>query len=293
MKKTTQWMLTTLVAMGSAACGAAVAPEELNTARDAMAQAERANVAEVSPVKLEEAKQALAKAEAAFNDGDDDEIVKSLAYIATRKAELAVAVGEQERAKHDIDQAAKDKIELQTNLLNLSEEQRKRLEEARKMGDAEVARVKSDLEKERLARAEAEKRAAAAMASLAEIAKVKEESRGTVITLQGAVLFTTGSANLMPIAKDQLSKVAAAIKDQGYQKIIVEGHTDSQGSPAKNEALSQQRAESVRTYFITQGIDSTKIEAAGYGPSKPVAPNDTAEGRANNRRVEIVVTPVR
>ena len=129
------------------------------------------------------------------------------------------------------------------------------------------------------------------MASLTEIAKVKEESRGMVITLSGAVLFATGRSELLPIAQDKLSEVAKALKDQGYQSILVEGHTDAQGSADKNQVLSLQRADSVRTYLVSQGIPSDKIRSAGLGPSRPVAENNTAEGRANNRRVEIVVEP--
>ncbi|HEV8245272.1 MAG TPA: OmpA family protein, partial [Polyangiaceae bacterium] len=141
--------------------------------------------------------------------------------------------------------------------------------------------------------AEAEKKLGAAMASLTEIAKVKEESRGVVITLSGAVLFATGKHTLLPIARDKLDDVAKALLDQSFKQITVEGHTDSKGSASKNEALSQQRADSVREYLVSKGIPSDKIKAVGLGSSRPVAENDTADGRANNRRVEIVVQPLK
>ncbi|RLB63923.1 MAG: hypothetical protein DRI90_05765 [Deltaproteobacteria bacterium] len=129
------------------------------------------------------------------------------------------------------------------------------------------------------------------MASLAEIAKVKEEKRGVVITMSGAVLFATGKHKLLPIATSKLADVAKALKDQGFKKIVVEGHTDSRGAPAENEALSLRRAQEVRTTLIAEGIPASKIQAVGHGSRRPITENDTAEGRANNRRVEIVVTP--
>jgi OOP family OmpA-OmpF porin len=95
----------------------------------------------------------------------------------------------------------------------------------------------------------------------------------------------------LPIAQSKLNDVAKALKDQGYKAIVVEGHTDSRGSDENNMKLSQRRADSVRSHLITQGITADKITAVGWGESRPVADNDTAEGRANNRRVELVVTP--
>jgi len=131
------------------------------------------------------------------------------------------------------------------------------------------------------------------MASLQEIAKVKEESRGMVITLSGSVLFATGKYELLPIARDKLDEVAKALNDQGYKSILVEGHTDAKGSATANDSLSLKRADSVRTYLVSRGVPSDKITAQGLGSSRPVADNGTADGRANNRRVEIVVAPLK
>ena len=75
--------------------------------------------------------------------------------------------------------------------------------------------------------------------------------------------------------------------------MVVEGHTDSQGADAMNQELSQKRAESVRTYLVSRGIAADRITAQGFGPSRPIADNTSPEGRANNRRVEIVVKPKR
>jgi outer membrane protein OmpA-like peptidoglycan-associated protein len=149
-----------------------------------------------------------------------------------------------------------------------------------------------ELESERKARQEAEKNAAAAVASLREIAQVKEESRGTVITLDGAVLFVTGKSELMPLARQKLDEVAKAMQDlDDKQTIVVEGHTDSKGNDDANMVLSQARAESVRSYLVSRGVKAERISAVGRGEAQPVASNDTPEGRANNRRVEIVISP--
>jgi outer membrane protein OmpA-like peptidoglycan-associated protein len=128
------------------------------------------------------------------------------------------------------------------------------------------------------------------MASLAEIARVKEESRGMVITLDGSVLFVTGKSDLLPIAREKLDQVAKVLQDADPgQTFVVEGHTDAQGSDQANLALSQARAESVRTYLVSRGVAAERIRALGRGEAQPVASNDSPEGRANNRRVEIVV----
>ena len=144
---------------------------------------------------------------------------------------------------------------------------------------------------EREARIAAERSAAAALESLDQIARVSEESRGLVITISGSVLFATNQHSLLPIAKDKLRDVAQALLEQGDTRIVVEGHTDSRGSAQKNEELSLMRAEEVRGFLISQGIPTNNIRASGLGEQRPIASNETPEGRANNRRVEIVVNP--
>jgi outer membrane protein OmpA-like peptidoglycan-associated protein len=308
-KKIPSLVLALFASSALAGCGAAMAPEELNTARDVYKKASTSPAVQLAPVQLDEAKQSLTRAEDAFKNGDDDQDIKDLSYVAQKKAEVALSAANREQARRDGEKAKTDKDSTQTALLHSTqdklsatrqeltaeqqrvEEDKRRLDEAAKKGQQEVDRVKAQLDEEKKARAEAEKRASAAMASLAEVAKVKEEARGVVITLSGSVLFATGKQELLPIAQDKLGEVAKALKDQGFKKIVVEGHTDSRGSASQNEDLSRGRAESVRTFLVSRGIPADKIEAQGFGSRRPVADNDSAESRANNRRVEIVVTP--
>ncbi len=128
-----------------------------------------------------------------------------------------------------------------------------------------------------------------AMEALQKLAAVKEEARGLVITLNGSVLFATNQSALLPSAQERLQAVAAALQDNPTGGILVEGHTDSVGSQAANEDLSRRRAEAVRNFLISQGVDKDRIRAEGLGSSRPIADNKSAEGRANNRRVEIVI----
>jgi outer membrane protein OmpA-like peptidoglycan-associated protein len=121
---------------------------------------------------------------------------------------------------------------------------------------------------------------------------LREEQRGLVLTLSGSVLFSSGKATLLPSAQDRLTQVAEALRESKHQLITIEGHTDSRGSLSFNQVLSAQRAEAVRHFLVSRGIAPERIRAVGMGPDRPVAENRTAEGRANNRRVEIVLSPV-
>ncbi len=268
----------TLLPQALLACATPMPPQELLDARTAYDAATKSPAAQYAPAQLDTAKQALARAEQSFKEDGDKPVTKDLAYIADRRSKLAAAEGTREQADRTRAQMDKDFKSTEIDALDAT---------------------KSKLEKESQARAEAEKGLAdaqrkltVAMASLAEIAKVKEESRGVVITMSGSVLFASGKSTLLPVAAAQLVDVAKALTDQGYKSLLVEGHTDSQGSADKNMVLSQERAEAVRAELIRDGIPSDKIRAQGIGSSRPIADNSTAEGRANNRRVEIVVEPL-
>lgn len=273
------------------ACGSAAVPPELLDARAAFAAASKGPAAELAPAQLDTAKQSLDAAQRSFDEDGPSSKTKDLAYVAQRRAEIAAAEGSREKAERKRAAADKDFKNTQIEGLQKTKEQLDAERKAREATSNEVAKTKAELASEKVARAEAERKAAAALASLEAIAKVKEESRGVVITLSGSVLFGTGKSDLLPIAKDKLDQVAKALNDQGFKAIVVQGHTDSVGSAADNDRLSLRRAQSVRDYLVTRGVPPEQATAEGLGSARPIADNKTADGRAENRRVEIVVTP--
>jgi outer membrane protein OmpA-like peptidoglycan-associated protein len=103
------------------------------------------------------------------------------------------------------------------------------------------------------------------------------------------VLFRSNDTALLPASLTRLDQVATALVAKGND-VVVEGYTDSKGSQSRNMTLSQGRAESVRMYLVSRGFPAERISARGMGPDRPIAENTTSEGRANNRRVEIVIT---
>lgn len=157
---------------------------------------------------------------------------------------------------------------------------------------AELEAAQTALLAERQRREEAELRVTKMAADLAQLASVKQDPRGTVITLSGSVLFASNKYTLLPAARERLEQVAQALMSgDSKAQFVVEGHTDSRGKPEVNQVLSQNRADAVRDYLIERGVPAERITAEGHGPDNPVADNKTADGRANNRRVEIVVKP--
>ena len=284
------FFLAVAVLMASG-CGKPPPPKELNNARDAYAQASKGEPAELAPAQLDDARRALEAAEQSFDKKKDKPITVDLAYLAWRRVQIAQSTAELEKATRQLDTAEKELSRLRGEMLSNTQKELQAAERQTEKLAEEKQKTEAELERERKAREAAEKKLSAALASLQQVASVKEEKRGVVITLSGSVLFATGKHELLPIAMSKLDEVVKALQDQGYKKIIVEGHTDSIGSDSNNRSLSQRRADSVRSYIVSRGIESSKVESIGYGEARPVADNSTPEGRANNRRVELVVTP--
>jgi outer membrane protein OmpA-like peptidoglycan-associated protein len=120
-------------------------------------------------------------------------------------------------------------------------------------------------------------------------AKIERIGEGIKITFNSGILFKTNSADLQPAAKENIEKLGTVLKKYADTNILVEGHTDSTGTDAYNQALSERRAQSVALFTQNQGVAGTRFTIKGYGESQPVAPNATAEGRQKNRRVEIAI----
>lgn len=108
-----------------------------------------------------------------------------------------------------------------------------------------------------------------------------------LVTLHGPQ-FDFDKATLKPDGKRLLDEAVRILKDKPDMNVSVEGHTDSVGSDAYNQKLSERRAKAVRDYLVSQGVSASRITVVGWGEAKPVASNDTAEGRAENRRVEVI-----
>jgi outer membrane protein OmpA-like peptidoglycan-associated protein len=279
-------------------------PRELVEARAAYARAEKGTAAQLAPARLKLARQALNSAELSYGGAPESE-VRDRAYIAVRRAEAAEAEAEADVARQRRERALRELASLsgvhaekaraelaaagvqidQANQQAMSERQRAD-EESRRAQEANT-----NLASERQARAQAEAQARQAMAELERMANVKRESRGLVITLSGQVLFVTDQATLLPAARTSLDSVVAALKGVTPEtgKVVIEGHTDSTGARGYNLELSQKRAQAVRDYLVSHGVAGDLLTTQGVGPDRPVANNRSPEGRANNRRVEIVI----
>jgi outer membrane protein OmpA-like peptidoglycan-associated protein len=253
-----------------AACAMSLPPPELVDARAAYDKAAAGPAAQLNPAQLHVAHEQLALADHSFDKDGDTFKTRDEAYVAERKAELADVEARTTEANQQVNLSAKEVQLTQAHNLRSARDQLVRT-------------------REQLAAATA---AMAELAALKTVQNVKHEDRGTVITLSGSVLFASGKYALLSSAQETLGNVATALsKSDPTSKIIVQGYTDSQGPLAYNETLSQNRAETVLAFLTSHGISPDRVTAKGFGPSNAVATNNTPEGRANNRRVEIVVTP--
>lgn len=113
--------------------------------------------------------------------------------------------------------------------------------------------------------------------------------QGILVTFDSDLLFPLNSSYLTDQAKTEIDKLVSLLTDYPGASLIVDGHTDATGTEQYNQWLSEKRAESVKDYAVEKGLDAGKISINGYGQSKPVAPNNTAEGRQQNRRVEVTI----
>ena len=290
MKKLSIWALATA---GLGACATARPPPELVAAREAYQRAQSGPPAKFMPAELYSDKHYLDAAEAAFKAEQAPAETRDRSYLALRKIEATesharTAQYAQQRAEAEAAAQSNMRSELSSTRKQLasSSQQLAASSQQNQASQSELAKTKEQLEQEKQARAAAELQLHDA---LAKIAKVKEDDRGTVITLSGSVLFGSGKSELLASAQNRLGPVADALKAQPKRNIVIQGHTDSRGKDSTNQELSVRRAESVQRYLTDHGVDAGRIRSEGKGPSQPVAENNSAEGRANNRRVEIIL----
>ena len=283
----TSTMLTTgaILALTSAGCATAAPPAELLTARKSYDEAQHGAAAKSDPADLYTAKKAIDAAEKSYLDNGDTQDTRDLAYTADRRAQIAESRAKAMQSTDSQQQTISDMHANQAATLRATSAE---LSSANQALAVQGQAMKAETE----ARVAAEKRAAQSAADLAKFASVKQESRGMVITLSGGVLFASAKSDLLPAAQVKLNSVAEALTQQDPDsKMVVEGHTDSQGGASYNQDLSQRRAQTVRDYLVSRGIAADRVTSQGFGSSRSVADNGSAEGRANNRRVEIVVAP--
>jgi outer membrane protein OmpA-like peptidoglycan-associated protein len=219
---------------------------------------------------------AAADARTAANDADrgreiaqaQTESVRLEAQVAARRAE-AQSKAQAEKARMDAEQASQ-----------LAARDKQALEEANAL-TTRAAFAKSEREKQELR--------GKLIIQLNAILQTQDSARGLIVNMSD-VLFDTGQFSLKPGAREKLSKISGIVLAYPTLKLEVEGFTDSVGTDQSNMVLSENRANSVRDFLVKQGIATSSISSTGFGEGQPVATNDTAAGRQQNRRVELVVS---
>jgi OmpA-OmpF porin, OOP family len=247
-----------VAAAGLALCGCESTPvrvAELDNARTLIPQLEASPRAGVAAADISEARHALDRANKLAEEGEDLDDIQFQATVALRNGEIA--------NEKILTAQAKDELE------KGSAERQQVLLEARN-NEAKMAQQRNQqLEQE--------------MKEL----RAKQTDRGMVLTL-GDVLFDTGKATLKTGAYATIDKLAKVLNDSRDRQVIIEGHTDSTGSAETNLMLSQQRAHAVQAALLQRGVSGSQISAVGKGEDVPVASNNDASGRQQNRRVELI-----
>ncbi|MES2583079.1 MAG: OmpA family protein [Pseudomonadota bacterium] len=259
-------------------------------------------VATHAALEMQAATDALAKAEAAAKGRESLETVDKLAYLTKQKIALANEVASRKSSEADIasaaairDQVRLDQRTLEANQARMKAEDAERAAQAARDAAAAATQQKNqaqanESEAQRLA-AEALARNQQLEAQLAEMAAKKTE-RGLIITL-GDVLFSVDQARLNAEGIRMVQRLATVLQQNPKRSVLVEGFTDSTGSTQHNQDLSERRAAAVRDALLELGVSRGQIAVRGYGEAYPAAPNDTAQNRQLNRRVEIVLSDER
>ncbi|RVU40437.1 DUF4398 domain-containing protein [Rheinheimera riviphila] len=212
---------------------------------------------------------------------------RDAARLDSRTREADLARSDASVARNDAERARDEAVAART----AAEQERMAAEQARSGAEQDRLAAEQARNAAALSQQEAESANAKAAALQAQIAALnaKTTERGLVVTL-GDVLFDTAQSNLKASSSSHLANLAAFLKSYPERGVIIEGHSDSVGDEDYNFGLSQRRADSVQGYLLGQGIAASRITTAGKGESLPVAGNDNASGRQQNRRGEVIIT---
>jgi outer membrane protein OmpA-like peptidoglycan-associated protein len=252
----------------------AASRETVQTAEDAREIA----VKKIDEERIASERQASSDAQARSQaQADDATRLKNQAQIDAANAQAATASAEANAAKAQADMTANQAA----SSAAVSAAQ----------ADAEQARTAAQIAQQGQHQADSDKAAMRAQLSeqLNRILATRDSARGLIVSMSD-VLFDTGKFSLKPGAREKLAKVAGILIAYPGLNIEVGGYTDNVGGDAMNQTLSENRATSVRTYLVEQGVTTASVSAKGFGNTAPVASNDNAAGRQENRRVELVVS---
>lgn len=246
-----------------AACASMPHPK-LEAARSGYARInDNPDVAQTAPVALRRAQKYIERAEQELQAGNEA-ATAHFAYLAQNYVEVAAAQGERQGLQEQVEDASARRRELRLRA--------ERLQSLSAQAEAASAR----------------QRAAELEAQLRKL-QAKQTDRGLVLTL-GDVLFATDKSQLRPGGRRTVQRLAQFLKEYENREVLIEGHTDARGTAAYNQRLSQRRAQAVNQALMAFGVDPSRTRSVGLGEQYPVATNDTATGRQQNRRVEIVIS---
>lgn len=240
----------------------------------------------IAPLADKELREAQVAVDTLERDGRrmDDDLFDHNIYLADRLVQIAEAEG---LGRYAEQRAVTLGRERETLLLD---SRTREADMARARAEAERRAAEMARDDAMMARTDAERAMLELEATRARLAELeaRQTERGLVVTL-GDVLFEVDRAELKPGATARLANLVDVLRENPASTIAIEGHTDSTGDDAYNLSLSQRRADSVKAYLVSQGIDTMRITARGLGEGVPVASNNDAAGRQQNRRVEVVI----
>ncbi|GAC1433442.1 MAG: hypothetical protein NVS1B11_15930 [Terriglobales bacterium] len=268
-----------------------VAREASQTAEEARVMSLKRQTEEQAEKERQEAarrtSEAEAQAEAQRKQAEEQRQAAEQSKAQAEEAQARAQTEAQQRQQAEAQQQAAEQARIAADQARQQAEQatQQANEQAKQ---AELARQQADQARQQAENEKTQMRARL-LQQLNQVLQTKDSARGLIVSMPD-VLFDTGKAELKPVARERLAKVAGILLAYPDIKVEIDGHTDNTGTLSFNQKLSEQRAESVRSYLGQQGVAQSTMNTQGFGPSQPIASNDSAAGRRQNRRVELIVS---